>query len=134
MPPEPAQPSDDWYHADCPTCRQLKAAGIEMHAHDDDEMEGISVTVTYSLALQAITGKAMESMTVAEGTPFMHFLLDIFEAYPEIQNRYPPGTVGMLVNDEPPTEDYEMRSGDTLTLQILRPEYWDQIPSEGTKL
>lgn len=60
MNPEPAQPNDDWYHDDCPTCRQLKATGIVMQAHDDDEPEAISVTITYSLALQAITGKAME--------------------------------------------------------------------------
>ena len=105
-----------------------------MQAHDDDEEEGVSVTITYSLALQEITGKAMESLIVAEGTPFMHFLLDIFEAYPEIQNRYPPGTVSMLINDQPPTEEYLMKNGDTLTLQILRPEYWNQLPDEGIKL
>ncbi len=127
MKTEPAK-DDDWFHADCPICRQLRANGIELERHDDSHEDGISVTVTYSLALQEITGKAMESMAVAAGTSFMYFLLDIFESYPEIQNRYPPGTVGMLVNDEPPTEDYVMRSGDTLTLQILRPEFWDQIP------
>ncbi len=122
MNPEPAKPNNDWYHDDCPTCRQLKAAGIEMHAHDDNEPESISVTVTYSLALQEITGKAIESMTIADGAPFMYLLLDIFEAYPEIQNHYPPGTVSMLVNDEPPTEDYVMRSGDTLALRVFKKE------------
>ncbi len=133
MNPEPAKSNDDWFHDDCPACRQLKAMGIEMYTYDDDEEEDVAVTVTYSLALQEITGKAMESIMVAEGMPFMHFLLDIFEAYPEIEKRYPPGTVGMLVNDEPPTEDYLMKNGDTLTLRVLRPEYWGQIPDEGIK-
>lgn len=83
-----------------------------------------TISITYSLALQEITGKAMESAIVSEGLPFDHFLLFVFSSYPGIERRYPPGTVCILVNDVPPDADYIMQDGDTLSLAVLRPEYW----------
>ena len=94
----------------------------------EEELQPITITITYSLALQEITGKAMESIVVAEGLPIFHFMLDLFDMYPKIQEKYPQGTLAFTIDDKSPGEDYFFENGDTICFKVLKPEYWHEIP------
>ena len=72
------------------------------------------ITITFDSNLQKITGKETEESMVNDGIPFMQFLFFLFSSYPEIQTTYPPGTLGFLVNDQPPKEGTELHDGDRL--------------------
>lgn len=66
--------------------------------------------------LTEITGKQTEEIIVSVGYDFLHLLLEIFLAYPEIEARIPPGTLGILLNDKPPTDFDVIHDGDVVTL------------------
>lgn len=119
----------------CQTMRELSLKGEEVDISDlskderekldtafaeaqllqqDRQLEIINVKVRYGKKLRRITGKKKEIIQVEKGLPFEFFLNIIFQEYPEIQERFPPGTLGFAVNKRPPSEFIPLKNGDVV--------------------
>lgn len=78
----------------------------------------ITVHVRFPPMLEAITGRQDMPITMSDGAPFLFLLDSVFTSYPEIPRRYPPGTLGMTLNDRPPAEYDVLRHGDRVSFFI----------------
>lgn len=78
----------------------------------------IRVQIVYDEELQKITGVEREEALVSEGIKFVMFLKFIFDSYPEIPKLYPPGSIGLSLNDKPPTEFGILNRGDKIKLSV----------------
>lgn len=78
----------------------------------------MNVTNCYDKMLQAITGRAFEPVIVSEGITFVEYLYFIFSSYPEIEERYPPGFVGFLINGKRPTDFTILKEGDIIYFNV----------------
>lgn len=74
----------------------------------------INVNVRYDSELQKITGNGTQQMMISEGASFLYLLMNVFSAYPEIEEKYPPGTLGMTINGIPPRDHAVLLDGDTI--------------------
>ncbi|MFZ5365741.1 MAG: MoaD/ThiS family protein [Patescibacteria group bacterium] len=72
----------------------------------------IKIKIFYDDRLQRITGKSFEEAIVSKNLTFVQFLNFIFSSYPEIHQKFHPGTLGFLLNDRPPTEDEVLKNND----------------------
>lgn len=81
----------------------------------------ISVTVCYDDKLGEITEKRQETVVVSKDMPFILLLQTIFSSYPKIQSMYPPGTLGLLVSNKPPTDFSILKEGDVVELFVSFP-------------
>ena len=75
----------------------------------------MQITVRYDEILQEITGVAEEPVVMGGGTTFPFILHSIFSSYPEIMERYPPGTIGIFLNDAPPEASTILLDGDVVS-------------------
>ncbi|MEW6408484.1 MAG: hypothetical protein AB1465_07430 [Patescibacteria group bacterium] len=78
----------------------------------------IKIKIFYDGELKKITGKSKEIAWVSEGMTFAFFLYTIFRSYPEIENKYPPGILGLLLNDRPPGHFDVLKDGDEILLKV----------------
>ena len=79
-------------------------------------MNSVHITIHYDKDLQIITEVDHESMVVSSNTNFLHVLYFIFTSYPQIPKTYTEGTLGMLLNDKPPSEYDVVQEGDVIKL------------------
>jgi len=80
----------------------------------ENSLQPIQIKVRYDEILQEITGKNEEIVWINQGMSFILFLSMIFSSYPDIERKYPPGTLGLLLNNRPP-EDYAiLNDGDEI--------------------
>lgn len=77
-------------------------------------MNSVHVTVYYDINLQKITGVEKEPAVVSSNTTFIYFLHFIFTSYPQIPQTFPEGALGMLLNNNPPTEYDVLQEGDVI--------------------
>ena len=77
-------------------------------------MDPVHVTVYYDKNLQRITGVEKEPVVVSGNTIFVYLLHCIFTSYPLIPQTFPEGTLGMLLNNKPPTEYDVLQEGDVI--------------------
>jgi len=78
----------------------------------------IKIQIIYDKELQKITGVASEEAVVSEGLNFLMMLKFIFDSYPEIPKIYPPGSMELRLNGNPPTEFEILNDGDKIELSI----------------
>lgn len=78
----------------------------------------IRVQIIYDEELQKITGVEREEALVSEGIMFVMFLKFIFDSYPKIPKRYPPGSISLSLNGKPPTEFEILNGGDKIKLSV----------------
>lgn len=76
----------------------------------------LTIRVTYKDRVADITRTTGEEVVVSEGFTFIMLLQEIFTAYPEIEQKFPPGSLGLLINDRPPTTDDILREGDEVVI------------------
>jgi predicted ABC-type sugar transport system permease subunit len=81
-----------------------------------ENLQGIHIEVFYGKELQKITGSASEQMMLSSGVTFIYLLQCIFMSYPEIEEKYPPGVLGILINGTPPTGNMALFEGDRVEL------------------
>lgn len=62
----------------------------------------IKIEVCYDENLQKITSVATEPMFMSEWSTFVYLLYNIFLAYPEIEKKYPPGKLKIIINGVAP--------------------------------
>jgi hypothetical protein len=67
-------------------------------------LKPITVIVHYDTSLQKITGVKSEKVIVSENCAFIFLLQSIFSSHPQIPAQYPAGTLGLLLNNNPPRE------------------------------
>lgn len=79
-------------------------------------LKPIKIKVFYDENLKKITGKDFEEMMVSEGLSFAQSLSFLFSSYPEIQQKFPPGKLGLLLNEKKPTGYDILKDGDELKL------------------
>lgn len=80
----------------------------------------IHITVEVDQMLSLITHQSSFLSTVSRGMPFIQFLFTVFKSYPEIEKKYPPGTLAMTLNGHPPIEFEILKDGDTVKLWIMK--------------
>ncbi|MGB9743630.1 MAG: MoaD/ThiS family protein [Minisyncoccales bacterium] len=83
----------------------------------EDFLKPIKIKIFYDENLKKITGKNFEEAVVSEGMTFVNQLYFIFSSYPEIEKRYPPGKLGLLLNNRPPKDFDILRDGDEIILK-----------------
>ena len=76
------------------------------------------VTVYYDQSLQPITGKTSEEIWVNPGCPFLFVLNSIFQSYPEIEERYPPGILGFTLNEQVPEAETPVADGSRISFLV----------------
>ncbi len=81
--------------------------------------EPIIITVYYCKKLQVITGKSEEAVIVNNNFPFLYFLHIVLTSYPLIQQMYPPGTIGLLLNGRPPQDYSLLENNDAVKLWVV---------------
>lgn len=84
-----------------------------------NSLKPATITILYDQNLAKITGKRKETAVVNEGVNFLFFLLTIFQSYPKIQDQYPPGTLGLRVNGQPPNDFTTLKNGDVFQLDAF---------------
>lgn len=77
-------------------------------------MRTIKVRIIYNDKLQKITGVNSEEAMISDNLTFMGFLNFIFSSHPEFYKKYPPGTIGFLINGKPPRERTLLQDGDEI--------------------
>ena len=82
--------------------------------------KAIRVTVRYDSALQKITGRAEDPMLMGEGSTFLYLLQNVLMAYPEIEEKYPPGALGFLIHETPPKTYSPLFDGDIVFFSVAR--------------
>ena len=83
------------------------------------ELKPIKIKVFYDSNLEKITGKKEEPAIISEGMNFAFFLSTIFSSYPTIQEKYPPGTFGFLLNNKKPNGFEILSEGDEIIFKTL---------------
>lgn len=84
-----------------------------------ENLKSIKVKVFYNGELKKITGKDFEEVVVSAGLDFVMFLHFIFSSYPEIEKRYPPGKLGLLLNHKPPKDFDILQDEDKIILETV---------------
>lgn len=79
-------------------------------------LKPIKIKFVYDERLKEITGKDFEEAVVSQNLTFIGLLNFLFFSYPEIPKKYPPGTLGFLLNNKPPREYSLLNDGDELKL------------------
>ena len=77
-------------------------------------LKSIKVKICYNKDLKMITHRDFEDAVVSEGLVFVNFLNFIFTSYPDIINKFPPGTLGFTLNGKVPKVDDVLKDGDIL--------------------
>ena len=78
----------------------------------------ITLTIRFDRELQKITSKEEHPAIINEGAPFSFLLMSVFAEYPEIENKYPPGTLGFTINGEPPKLYSPLFDGDVVSFFV----------------
>ena len=78
--------------------------------------KSIKIKIFYEGGVEKITKKDSEESIVSQGLSFAQMLYFIFSSYPEIQQQFSPGTLGLLLNDKPPTDFDILKNGDQIKL------------------
>jgi len=60
--------------------------------------EAIKLRVYYDEALQRITKTEYDPVIMSKGSPFAFLLQNVFIEHPEIEEQYPPGKLGFIIN------------------------------------
>jgi len=83
-------------------------------------MKPIKIKVFYEGGVEKITAKDSEIPIVSEGLSFIQFLYFIFSSYPEIQQKFPPGKLGLLLNGKSPADHDILNDNDEVRLIGVR--------------
>jgi len=79
------------------------------------------ITVQYDRELSQITGCRSEEPIVSEGLLFIMFLDFLFKTYPEIEQKYPPGSLALMLNGEAPKDNAILSNSDKIILAATYP-------------
>lgn len=80
----------------------------------------MDITVEFDEKLKNITKQKSFISHCSNGLTFLEFLYFLFESYPQIQEKYPPGVIGMAVNDLKPSDFTQLREGDVIKLWVVK--------------
>lgn len=83
-------------------------------------MEPVNITVYYDKELQKITGSEKEPVVISSSAIFVYLLHILFTSYPDIERKYPPGTIGLLLNGRRPSEFDTFENGDEVRLVVVK--------------
>lgn len=78
------------------------------------------LTVRYDDALQEITRVAEEPMWMGEGGTFVYLLQNVFMAHPDIEKRYPPGSLRLMINGTFPKTYSPLFDSDIVTFDVSK--------------
>lgn len=78
----------------------------------------ITITVGFDADLQKLTGIAEHPVVMSEGATFSFLLMSIFAEYPDIETKYPPGTLGFIINTVPPKLYTPLFDGDKVYFTV----------------
>ncbi len=79
----------------------------------------ITITIRFDTELQKLTGNTGHPVFMSEGATFAFLLMSVFEEYSEIENKYPPGTLGFMVNEVPPKMYTPLFDGDIVSFSVV---------------
>ncbi|MBI3099303.1 MAG: hypothetical protein HYY93_13845 [Planctomycetes bacterium] len=84
-------------------------------------MRAVPMRITYDRAVQEVTGRAEEPIALSDGCPFVMVLQAVFDRYPALAGRFPPGVLGFTLNGKPPSPDARVKGGDHIHLLVPTP-------------
>ncbi len=82
----------------------------------EEFLEPIKIKIYYDEEVKKITGKNFEEIISSEGIDFVNQLYFIFSSYPKIQEKFPAGQLGLLLNNKKPKEYDILKDGDEIRL------------------
>ena len=80
----------------------------------------IRLEVWYDKKLQEITGREFDPVMMSEGSTFIYLLQNIFMEHPEIEKKYPAGTLGLTIDGVPPKTYTLLFDGDKVLITADR--------------
>lgn len=80
----------------------------------NDFPKSCKITIRYDRELSQIVGRRVEDTVVSEGLSFIMFLNFFFQTYPEIERKFPPGSLAFLINGLAPLDDTVLKDGDKI--------------------
>lgn len=83
----------------------------------------ITITIQFDTELQKLTGKAGHPVIMSQGATFMFLLMSVMEEYPDIQKKYPPGTLRFTINEIPPKIYTPLLDGDIVSFSVSLPTF-----------
>lgn len=81
-----------------------------------ENLKQIKIKIVYEGSLKDITEKDCEEAIISRGLEFVNFLGFIFSSHPGIEQTFPPGTLGILLNNKPPQTREILKNGDIVRL------------------
>lgn len=100
-----------------------------------NKLKSIKVKVFYDKNVRRVTKKDSEEVMISEGLDFPNFLNSIFSSYPDLQKRFPPGTLGFLLNGKAPKEYDILKYDDKMEFVYVNPEHTrEKIESQLTDI
>ncbi len=78
----------------------------------------ISISVEFDKELQKITKTKGHPVVMSQGSTFAYLLQNIFIEYPQIEKKYPPGTLGFVTNGFPPKIYSPLLEGDIISFSV----------------
>jgi len=78
----------------------------------------ITITLRFDDDLQKLTAIAEHPVVMSEGVVFSFLLMSVFAEYPEIEDIYPPGTLGFTINGVPPKPYSPLFDGDVVLFSV----------------
>lgn len=94
-------------------------SNIEDMLKNSGMSRSINIIVKYDKELEEITGTKESTVMMSGGATLMYLLQNIFMAHSEIEEKYPPGTIGISINGIPPTTNALLMDGDIVTFSVF---------------
>lgn len=76
----------------------------------------LKLRIVYKGSVANVTGKISDDIIVSDGFVFVQLLQEIFLSYPEIEKKFPAGSLGLLLNGKRPAVEDMLHEGDVVTL------------------
>jgi hypothetical protein len=95
-----------------------KGGAMESAMRKEDGFSLVRITMDFDRAMQLIVGSPSIDSIVDEGCPFWFVFRNLLADYPEIWNRYPPGTLGFTLNGVAPELETPLADGDRITFFV----------------
>lgn len=84
---------------------------------------GITVRVYFHGEIETTIGTSHMPVVLSPNLTIEMLLYFLFESYPELQKRYPPGTLGFTINRVRPTERQALMNNDKIDFYYYPPKF-----------
>lgn len=83
----------------------------------------ITINTYFHGEIKTTIGTSHMPVVLSPNSTIEIFLYFLFESYPELENKFPPGTLGFTVNQVRPTEEQTLLNNDKIDFYYYPPKF-----------